>query len=295
TEEPPVAESTPTPPPTPTPIPTDTPVPTPTFTPTPAPTPYAVVESGVVSLRTGPSVEFPLAAQLGPRIPIAITGRNPEGTWYRLCCVNRNESTGNDGSVWVVSNHVTTVNDVNGVELVAVLEPPPAPTPTWTFTPTPTITPTPTATFVPFERALGPQYFNTCNPFLTIWVKLFVETFPDETPLGGYYLEVLLGEDERPSTNGTNPSAEEFSRVRVPGTGYGDLMYNLKYEYAIPTPTATSIATLQPCASTSNLPSGNWKAYVVDGEGNRLSDILEFTTNPNNTYREIYIAWKRVR
>jgi len=284
----PTAEFTPTITETATPSPTDTPVPTPTATPIP-PTPYVVVQSGVVSLRSGPGVEYPLVAQLGPLVPVAITGQNPEGSWYRLCCINRNEALGIDGTVWVASTHVTTVNDPSGVELLVPVESPPAPTPTNSLTPTPTITETPTATAVPFERFLGPQFFQTCNPYLIIWVKVFAGTPPDEVPLGGYNIEVLFGEDERSTAGGIMPSVEEFYRVRVPGTGYGDLTYNLSYEYRDPAP-----VTPTPCPP-SNLPTGNWKAYIVDGEGTRLSDIVEFATSPTNAYREIYIAWRKVR
>ncbi|MCB0087135.1 MAG: hypothetical protein KDE54_04420, partial [Caldilineaceae bacterium] len=75
---------------TPTPTPTDTPTGTPTFTETPTatgtntatPTPYIVVENGLVSLRSGPGVEYPLVAQLGPSVPVAITGQDPTGSWY---------------------------------------------------------------------------------------------------------------------------------------------------------------------------------------------------------------------
>lgn len=286
--ESPTAEFTPTFTDTPTPVPTDTPVPTPTATPIP-PTPYVVVPSGVVSLRSGPGVDYPLVAQLGPLVPVAITGQNPEGSWYRLCCINRNEALGIDGTVWVASTHVQTVNDPSHVELIVPVGSPPAPTPTNSLTPTPTITETPTATAVPFERVLGPQFFQTCNPYLIIWVKVFAGMAPDEVPLGGYNIEVLFGNDTRSTAGGIMPSVEEFHRIRVPGTGYGDLTYNLSYEYR-----DSAALTPTPCPP-SNLPTGNWKAYLVDNEGVRLSDIVEFSTSPTNQYREVYIAWRRVR
>ena len=269
---------------TPTPIPTDTPIPTTT----PTTTPFIIVESGLVSLRTGPGVEYPLVAQLGPRIPIAIIGQSPEGTWFQLCCVN-------GGNVWVASTHVTAVNDPSGVPLTTG-DPPPPPTPTPTFTETPTITPTPTATAFPFERSIGPQFFPTQNEFITIWVKLFVGTPPNEDPAGGYYLKVLFEDIDRPSTNGTQPSAEELYAVGVPGTGYSNLTFNLKYEYRPPDP-----KSLDPSDPNFNktrkelIGTGDWRVYVVDGAGNQLSDVVEFRTDPNNINREIYIAWVRIR
>lgn len=271
-------------------VPTATPLPT--FTPeptvTPTLTPYIVVESGLVSLRTGPGVDYPLVAQLGPRIPIAIIGQSPEGDWYQLCCVN-------GGNVWVASTHVQAVNDPSGAPLNTG-DPPPPPTPTPIFTETPTVTPTPTATLFPFDRYIGPQFFPTQNEFLTIWVKLFVGTPPTEDPAGGYYLKVLFEGIARPSTNGTNPSAEELYAVGVPGTGYSNLTFNLKYEYRPPDP--KSLDPNDPNSKKTRaelIGVGNWQVYVVDGAGNQLSDMVEFRTDAGNPNREVYIAWVRVR
>ncbi|MEZ4867103.1 MAG: hypothetical protein R3C14_37615 [Caldilineaceae bacterium] len=267
---------------------TETPIP-PTFT--PIPTPYIIVDSGLVSLRTGPGVEYPLIAQLGPKIPIAIVGRDPEGEWYKLCCVNGSE-------VWVATSHVRTVNDVSGIALLTASEPPPPPTPTPPFTETPTVTPTPTATLFPFERAIGPQFFPTNNEFLTIWVKLFVGLPPAEPdPADGYYLKVFFEGVERPSTNGVQASAKEFKYVGVKiGTNtytYGNLQYNLKYEYMPPDPKKNDPNTTE--TRLTVLGTGNWKIYVADGAGNQLSDAVEFRTEPTNANREIYVAWVRVR
>lgn len=285
--EPPLESPTPTlaPGETPPPTPTDTPIPTPTSTLVPTPTPFIMVENGLVSLRTGPGVEYPLVAQLGPRIPIAIVGQNPEGSWYQLCCVNGTQ-------VWVASAHAQVNNDPS---LVALIEPgpPPPPTPTPTFTETPTITPTPTATLFPFDRALGPQFFPTNNLFLTIWVKLYVGVPPTEDPAGGYYLKVLFQDVEREPTNGRQVSSEELFPVGVPGTGYGNLTFNLKYEYRPPDPKSLDPpSTLTP---QQLIGSGTWRVFVVDGAGNQLSDTVEFVTDPGNLNREVYIAWVRVR
>lgn len=275
--EPVTVEPTPTPPPTPTPIPT----------PTATATPFVVVESGLVSLRSGPSLEYPLIAQLGPRIPIAIIGQNPEGSWYQLCCVNGN-------TVWVTAAHVVVNNDPSGAQLI-VPEPPPPPTPTPPFTETPTVTPTPTATLFPFDRAVGPQFFLTNNEFLTIWVKLYVGTPPTEDPADGYSLKVLFNGVERPGTNGAQISSTEFMTVGAKGTGYSNLTFNVKYEYMPPDP--NSLGTTQ--TRTQLLGTGDWKVWVVDGAGNQLSDVVDFRTdagiNLPGAYREVYIAWVRVR
>lgn len=302
--------------PTNSPIPTETATPTPTFTPTntatPTPTttatPFISVESGFVALRSGPGVEFPLVAQLGPDIPIAITGQNPEGTWYEICCVNAT-------AVWVASTHVLVNNDPRAVAL-RVGGTPPTPTPTLPATPTGTPTPTFTATPYPFQRtffepsrsAFEPKFFPTNNEFVTIWVKLYIGTLrvpvncdPENTtpnrevPAAGYYIRVLFNNFERPPTNGVQASAPKFECSASPGFG-NRFEYNLKYEYVPPDPRTLNIPAPTPTpARVTLIGDGTWTVYVIDGAGNQLSDPYTFTTQSGNIYREVYVAWERVR
>ncbi len=258
------------------------PTPTPPPTPTPTATPFIVVANGLVSLRSGPGVEYPLIAQLGPRIPIAIIGQNPEGTWYQLCCVNGNPA-------WVTVAHVEVNNDPSGAPL-QLGDPVPPPTPTPPFTETPTLTPTPTATLLPFERRGDPQFFATTNEFLSIWVKLYVG---NDDPAEGYFLRVLFSDVERAATNtsGLPVSQGEFSTVGGPGSSFANLKFNLKYEYMPPDP--KTIGSSETRAQL--LGTGTWKMWIVDGAGNQLSEIIEFMTQPGNPNREVYMAWERIR
>jgi hypothetical protein len=286
-----------------TPTPTTTPTRTDTPTPTATSTPFILVDSGFVALRMGPGVEFPLVAQLGPEIPIAITGQTPDGVWYQVCCVN-------GAAVWVAAAHVQTHNSPEAVALV-VGGTPPSPTPTLLPTPTGTPTFTPTATPFPFIRSIGPQFFTTENKFLIIWVKLHIgsvkvlancpdPTRPEEIPAGrespamGYYLRVLFQDFDRPGTNGVQVSSEKFECSAPRGFG-NRFEYNLKYEYVPPDPATLGIPAPTPTPSQEQLlGTGTWKVFVVDGAGNRLSDIVEFTTQPTNPNREVYIAWERI-
>jgi len=259
--------------------------PTPPPTPTATATPFVVVANGLVSLRSGPGVEYPLIAQLGPRIPIAIIGQNPEGTWYQICCVNGNPA-------WVTAAHVVVNNDPSGAPL-NLGDPVPPPTPTPPFTETPTVTPTPTATILPFERRGDPQFFPTSNEFLSIWVKLYVGAPPNEDPADGYFLKVLFNDVERAATNtsGLPVSQGEFSTVGGPGSSFANLKFNLKYEYLPPDP--KTIGSTETRAQL--LGTGTWKMWIVDGAGNQLSEIIEFTTQPTHLNREVYMAWERIR
>lgn len=273
--------------PTDTPIPpTETPTPLPSTTPTPTatPTPYIEIESGLVGLRTGPGVNYPFVAQLGPDIPVALVGRNPQGTWYRICCVN-------GADVWVAAQHVLVFNDISQVPLINA---DPAPTPTETTTPTPTATPTPYQ--YPFQLALGPQFTPTNNQFLTIWVKLFVGPLNNnEVPAEGYFLEVEFEGFDRPSRYEEEPSRDVFEFSAPPGAG-NRVQYNLKYEYHPYNPPRASYpgATATP-TPLELLGTGTWTVWVKDGLGNQLSEKVSFTTQPFNSNREVYIAWQRVR
>ena len=280
---------------TPTPTQTETPTQTPTFpptststptnTPTQTATPFVQVASGLASLRSGPGIDFPLVAQLGPDIPVAIVGQNPAGTWYQICCVNGE-------SVWVAKAHVDTLNDTSGVPPVLGSTPPP-PTMTYTPTPTPSITPTPTPTPYPASVSWGPLYFPTNNELLSIWVKV---AGPGGEPLSGYYLHVEFRNrednsafEQRPNTRGEQPSSDRYEYNVPPGDASGNRVeYNYKYEFIAPDPAAENPATTE---TRLTLIDGYWRIYLMDGEGQQVSDAIEFNTLLGNNNREVYVAW----
>ncbi len=268
--------ATPGPSPTRTASPTVTPTAssTPTPPPTATPTPFVTIRTGQISLRTGPGVNYPLVAQLGPGIPITLIGRNEASTWYQVCCVNGQ-------SVWVAAQHVDIGNNPAGVSVVSV-DPPP--TPTETPTATPTVTPTPI--IYPFELVPVPLFFATNNDFLTIWAKLFVGL---GDPAPGYFLKVKFEGFERPATNQIRPSYDHFEYTAPPGQGLRN-EYNYKYEYRPPDLDGPGGLT-----GIYALGEGVWTVYVLDGAGNQLSEEVVFTTAPWNNNREVYLVWRRVR
>jgi hypothetical protein len=233
-----------------------------------------------------------LVAQLGPEIPIAIVGRNPEGNWYQICCVN-------GGSVWVAAGHVQVVNDTTEVVLV-LAETPPTSTPTDTPTSTPTITLTPTATPNPFQVAEGPLYFPTTNERLTIWVKVFALAGNTQVPLPGYFLHVQFRNradgssfETRPNTKGEAPSTDQFEYNVPPGPGSGNrVQFNYKFEFLAPNPRETDPNTTD---TRLTLIDGYWRIYLTDGAGTQLSDAIEFDTLTTNSNREVYVAWVKTR
>ncbi|MEM7128548.1 MAG: hypothetical protein AAF702_19600 [Chloroflexota bacterium] len=282
-----------------TPTPTNTATETATGTPTITPTPFAIVQTGLVSLRSGPGVQYPLVAQLGPGIPISIVGRNNENNdWYQLCCITLANQAGPPPpptTVWVPAQGVRVINDTTNVT-IAGAPPPPAPTPTLppTVTPTPTITPLPTPYVFDNEPCRGPERTWTANQFLTVWVKLSIGGCgADSPPAEGYFLKVLFEGFERPSTFQMEPSADIYSENRIPGGG-NPRDYNLKYEYHPPDLTSEGGPDRLEALGT-----GEWTVWVVDSAGNRLSGDVTFKTEPRDTSpdarREVWIHWRRVR
>src|SRR5690606_22870590 len=140
--------------------------------------------------------------------------------------------------------------------------------------------------------------FPTENQFLTIWSYFFVgelnnATKPEE-PAEGYFLEVKFNGFDRPNTNTERPSTNTIEFSAPLGAG-NRVKYNYKYEYrppTQPTPVPGELATPRPC---DLLGQGTWTAWVRDGAGNQLSDVVQFTTDCNNPNREVYLGFVRVR
>lgn len=316
----PTHTGTPGPSPTPTPTPTDTSeptgtstetlTPTPTFTPTethtptptltPTGTPYVLVPSGLVSLRSGPSVEFPAIAQLGQSVPVAIVGQNSLGTWYQICCIEGE-------SLWVAAGSVEVRNEPRAVAVILGDEPP-TPTPTDTATATPTVTPTFTATAYPFQVYLGPEFSRTTNPQISLWAKLTIGDANGPCAVG-YFVraEIVDNNDktrtfERDNFLGRTPSWLELQWNKPEHVPYeaGRRDYNFKYEWrpelptpAPPYPSPPAVRpnpTAVPNSFFISAANYRWRVWVEDGNGTQLSKKVILNSD-QRMLREIWIHW----
>ena len=126
---------------------TSTPTTAPTATPTAVPGKPQVVARQVINVYSGPGEDYAKAGQTTSDQTLDVIARNPEGTWWRVCCVGGEP-------VWIEAGLVEVRGPVDDVPVATVAPPLPTPTPTpiptSTFTPTPipadTPVPTPTAT-----------------------------------------------------------------------------------------------------------------------------------------------------
>jgi tetratricopeptide (TPR) repeat protein/uncharacterized protein YraI len=108
--------------------PTPTPRPTATLQPTTVPstsTPSAVVRAGLVNMRSGPSTIYPVIGQVGTNRPLAITARNADGSWLRVCCAAASATTTETREQgWIASALVEVRGSIGEV---VVSTPPPLP------------------------------------------------------------------------------------------------------------------------------------------------------------------------
>ncbi len=203
---------TPTPLPTPTPAPIDTPTqpppvpptatplpptptPTPTLTPVPAP---QVVASVAVNVRSGPGTNYPVVGGLPPGVPVAVTGRNADSSWWQI-------STGS-GTGWV-ANSVVQVSAAGGVPVVEAPPPPP-----------PTATPVPPTPERPRYQYEPTGWFDDTNYGLT----RFLGTITDAAgnPVDGVYVEASCGAfrvlSNASGTTGWPPGFYDITLARNP-------------------------------------------------------------------------------
>lgn len=150
---------------TPTLLPTSTPTPIPP-TPTPSVTPY-VISGGdyPVNVRLEPGTgDVPVIGSLRVDQELAIVGKNPDGSWWQVCCVN--EQVG-----WVYAEVVEAIGPLDGVPVApefggtstSTPTVPAADTPTTppdTDTPTPSPTATPMATIAVATPTSTPKVSN---------------------------------------------------------------------------------------------------------------------------------------
>jgi uncharacterized protein YraI len=99
-------------------------------TPTPLGTPQVSAETAV-NFRAGPGTVFPVVGTAKPGQTYPILGRNTDGTWLQVCCV--------DGKpIWVAATVVKIAGDTKTVAVAQnIPTPPPSPTPAPTSTPKP--------------------------------------------------------------------------------------------------------------------------------------------------------------
>ncbi len=239
----------------------------------------AVINGPQVNLRAGPGTGYALAGTATRGTEFSIVGKNSAGDWWQLCCLN-------DTSVWIASFLVDTSGPVDSVAVAANL---PAPLPTAVPAPVvvqpavpapaqpapapaqPTATPAPaqpTDTPVPafiLNKGSFIEPRTNSNPTIAFFGTICNKVCPQGGAVGGYRL-VVEGPHGR-----SEGAFEEIFRNGDPGLST-EFLYNVKIEIA-------------------NGPAGNYRAYVVDGSGNPVSEAWEYNaTGGLRTFLPRWIA-----
>ena len=259
----PTSTITPTPTWTPTIIPTvtPTPLPTATFTSTPSPIPVASarVTTADTIVRSGPGLVFPKIGVVQQGQEFGVDGVNESGTWWQICCLEGSKKG------WVRGDLIEISGPLNEVAVITV--PTPTPRPTATATPIP---PTPTPGLL-FYRQKGPTFSPSDGDLVTIWVKVYGGT-GEGYPIPGWRIEVVR---DGVVVDISEPSRSDFQKNAPADFDYGDL-YNIKHEILNPG-------------------TASWEFYLIDSDGVRRSPPAEFTTQPTNINRQVWVAFLSVR
>ena len=231
----------------------------PTATETPAAAPKLVVSSPV-NVRSGPSTDYGIIGAANPGDQFDLTGKNAQGDWWQVCCVNGQEG-------WIFSQ-LATVENAESVEVAQnIPEPPP--------TAVPQPTPVPAAT----EAPAPPPAADPCAGIGGDGCKFKVRNGPKFGGNGGQEIKLQLGfihsGVEGGQAQGSYFIVLEKDGVRLP---IGDNVRSVAKE--------KQSGTLGPynyeySLGVSQLPgntvAGNYSMWVLDGNGERDSQNFSFT------------------
>jgi hypothetical protein len=238
--------------------------------PVPAPEPQgarAVVTSPMVNVRSGPGTQYDVIGQVDRGNEFQIVGKNPAGDWWQLCCVS-------DRRVWIAGFLVDTTGPVDSVAVASDI---PAPPPTATPRPVvqqpaapPPAAPPPAAPPpAPAEPEPAPEPEQPPAPSFVLQKGPMVEPRPNSNPYVTFYGWICQGRFPcSPSVGGytlvvDGPSGT-FRGAFTESTLDGDPGLDSHYWYNVK-------------VEIPGGPPGNYRAYVIDGAGNQVSESWDYT------------------
>ncbi|HRW04317.1 MAG TPA: SH3 domain-containing protein [Caldilineaceae bacterium] len=250
----------------------------PTDAPTEAPT--ATLESGstftvsepVVNVRLGPGTNYGIAGSVEAGQSFDIEGKTSAGDWLQVCCVNGQ-------TVWIFAQ----LGAAQNVEAVAVAQDIPAlPTATPTPVPQPTDTPAPAAPppaadpcagiggdGCKFKVREGPQFAPNGGNELKLQLYFIHSGVDGGQPQGSYF--VVLMKD------GQNLGVSDTVRSIANDASDGALgRYNYEYKIGLDKLPGNTVA-------------GNYTMFVLDGNGERDSQDLNFSVPEGQG--EVRVVW----
>ena len=247
--------------------PTDTPVSTAKF----------IVTEPLVNVRLGPGTNYGLAGTVEAQQAFDIVGKTSAGDWWQLCCVNGQE-------VWIFGQLGQTEN----AETVAVAQNiPPSPTPA-------PVVVAPTSPPAPAEPTAPPAPPPAADPCAGIGgdgCKFRVRDGPKFAPNGGGEIKLQLffihsgidgGQPQGSyfvvmTKDGQNLGVSDGVRSIANSSSEGALgRYNYEYKIGLDKLPGNTVA-------------GNYTMFVLDGNGERDSQDLNFSIPEGQG--EVWVTW----
>ncbi len=262
----PAAPSAPTSqPPAASPGPTPLPVQSPTIstTSTTAPDAELSIIGDTVNARSGPGTAFDIVGTLQQSQAYKVVGKSAAGDWWEVCCVSQQNA-------WVSA----ALAQVTNAQLVAVASDIPAAPPSPTAAP-PAPATQPPATAAPAAPAAdpctglpciwkvtgGPQMADNGGQELKMQLLFIDSAVGGGQPQGSYFVVLLKDGQKLPVSDKTR----SIALVTSQGT-----LGKYNYEYV-----------LQLGQLPGNAVAGNYTLWVLDGNGNRGSENVNFTISGN--------------
>ena len=253
--------------------PTPEAAPEPTATPTPEAKPQFVVTQDIVNVRQGPGTTYGIVGSVNNGMTLDIIGKNDAGDWWQICCVN-----GEPG--WIFGQ-LGSASDTETVAVAQNIPPAPAPQPV-AAAPEPQPEPAQEEAAAPPPQPQGDPDAGACGGDDGCKFKLrggpsfggnggqeiklqfaFVHGGRGDEPQGSYFVVLKKDGVKLPVPD----SVRSWTGSKTPGQ-LGD--YN--YEFSIGTGSLPG-----------NTVAGNYTVWVLDGNGERDSEIFNFSIGDANS------------
>lgn len=247
---------------------------------TPLPNAQFTVTQPVVNVRSGPGTNYGLAGSADAGQSFEIQGRNAAGDWWQICCVNGQQ-------VWVFGQ----LGDAANTEQIAVAQNiPPSPTPAPVVV-APTPVPQPTQPPAPTDPPPPPPAADPCAGIGGDGCKFRVRDGPKFAQNGGLELKLQLffihsgvdgGQPQGSyfvvlTKDGQNLGVSDAVRSIANNASQGALgRYNYEYKIGLDKLPGNTVA-------------GNYTMFVLDGNGERDSQDLNFSVPEGQG--EVWVTW----
>lgn len=238
--------------------------------------PQVIVSQAQVNVRSGPGTTYGLAGTVNQNERYDVVAKNPDGDWWKVCCVNGQQ-------VWIYGPLVTAENIGNVAVDTNIPAPPvvvqPTQPPVAAAPPTNTPPPPPPAASDPcasiggdgckFKLKSGPTFAGNGGNELKLQLFFIHSGIEGGQPQGSYFVAMFKDGQKLPIPDSVRSVAKDKNN----GT-----LGPFNYEY-----------TLQLSQIPGGSLAGNYSIFVLDGNGER--DSKDFSFSIPDGQGQVYIVF----